>query len=102
MELLIMAERRCAGHAAARVTAVSNPFRLRSSGPSQQSAHTDHGARWCENMMVGSGIERILTMGSCNAAQIQGFFDIPSTNALCVRRGLQLDIQNEFRVAWMT
>ena len=45
--------------------------------------------------MVGSGIERILTM-DLHAAQIQGFFDIPVDN-LYASPVFALDIQNEFK-----
>ncbi len=47
------------------------------------------------NMMVGSSIERILTM-DLHAAQIQGFFDIPVDN-LYASPVFALDIQNEFK-----
>ena len=58
-------------------------------------ARTPITAKMVANMMVGSGIERILTM-DLHAAQIQGFFDIPVDN-LYASPVFALDIQNEFK-----
>ena len=46
-------------------------------------------------MMVGAGIERVLTL-DLHAAQIQGFFDIPVDN-LYASPIFALDIQDQFR-----
>ncbi len=46
-------------------------------------------------MIVGSGIERVLTM-DLHAAQIQGFFDIPVDN-LYASPLFALDIKNQFK-----
>ena len=74
MELLVMADalRRSS---AARVTAVL-PYFGYARQDRRTKARTPITAKMVSNMMVGSGIERILTM-DLHAAQIQGFFDIP-------------------------
>ena len=77
MELLVMADalRRSS---AARVTAVL-PYFGYARQDRRTKARTPITAKLVANMMVGTGIERILTM-DLHAAQIQGFFDIPVDN----------------------
>jgi ribose-phosphate pyrophosphokinase len=58
-------------------------------------ARTPITAKLVANMLVGTGIERILTM-DLHAAQIQGFFDIPVDN-LYASPVFALDIKNEFK-----
>ncbi len=93
MELLVMADalRRSS---AARVTAVL-PYFGYARQDRRTKARTPITAKMVANMMVGSGIERILTM-DLHAAQIQGFFDIPVDN-LYASPVFALDIQNEFK-----
>lgn len=92
MELLIVADalRRSS---AARITAVLPYF-----GYARQDrrvrGRTPISAKLVANMMVGSGIERILTM-DLHATQIQGFFDIPSDN-LYASPIFALDILHQF------
>ncbi|MEM9638464.1 MAG: ribose-phosphate diphosphokinase, partial [Pseudomonadota bacterium] len=52
-------------------------------------------AKLVANMLVGTGIERVLTM-DLHAAQIQGFFDIPVDN-LYASPIFALDIQTTFK-----
>ncbi|WP_428928232.1 ribose-phosphate pyrophosphokinase [Marinibacterium sp. SX1] len=77
MELLIMADalRRSS---AARITAVI-PYFGYARQDRRTKARTPITAKLVANMLVGAGIERILTM-DLHAAQIQGFFDIPVDN----------------------
>ncbi|MCL4149142.1 UNVERIFIED_CONTAM: hypothetical protein GTU68_004366 [Idotea baltica] len=77
MELLVMADalRRSS---AQRVTAVL-PYFGYARQDRRTKARTPITAKLVANMMVGTGIERILTM-DLHAAQIQGFFDIPVDN----------------------
>ena len=77
MELLIMADalRRSS---AARVTAVI-PYFGYARQDRRTKARTPISAKMVSNMIVGGGIERVLTM-DLHAAQIQGFFDIPVDN----------------------
>lgn len=93
MELLIMADtlRRSS---AARVTAVL-PYFGYARQDRRTKARTPITAKLVANMMVGTGIERILTM-DLHAAQIQGFFDIPVDN-LYASPVFALDIKNEFK-----
>lgn len=93
MELLVMADalRRSS---AARVTAVL-PYFGYARQDRRTKARTPITAKLVANMMVGTGIERILTM-DLHAAQIQGFFDIPVDN-LYASPVFALDIKNEFK-----
>ena len=93
MELLIMADalRRSS---AARVTAVL-PYFGYARQDRRTKARTPITAKLVANMLVGTGIERVLTM-DLHAAQIQGFFDIPVDN-LYASPIFALDIKSEFR-----
>ena len=58
-------------------------------------------AKLVANMLVGAGIERVLTM-DLHAAQIQGFFDIPVDN-LYASPVFALDIKSAVsRAGWTT
>ena len=93
MELLIMADalRRSS---AARVTAVL-PYFGYARQDRRTKARTPITAKLVANMLVGTGIERVLTM-DLHAAQIQGFFDIPVDN-LYASPIFALDIKSEFK-----
>lgn len=93
MELLIMADalRRSS---AARITAVI-PYFGYARQDRRTKARTPITAKLVANMLVGAGIERILTM-DLHAAQIQGFFDIPVDN-LYASPVFALDILTEFK-----
>ncbi|EKE44155.1 ribose-phosphate pyrophosphokinase [Oceaniovalibus guishaninsula JLT2003] len=93
MELLIMADalRRSS---AARITAVI-PYFGYARQDRRTKARTPITAKLIANMIVESGIERVLTM-DLHAAQIQGFFDIPVDN-LYASPVFALDIRNAFR-----
>ncbi|WP_371039101.1 MULTISPECIES: ribose-phosphate pyrophosphokinase [unclassified Rhodosalinus] len=93
MELLIMADalRRSS---AARITAVI-PYFGYARQDRRTKARTPISAKLVANMLVGSGIERVLTM-DLHAAQIQGFFDIPVDN-LYAAPVFALDIQAQFQ-----
>ncbi|OWU76331.1 ribose-phosphate pyrophosphokinase [Phaeobacter sp. 22II1-1F12B] len=93
MELLVMADalRRSS---AARVTAVL-PYFGYARQDRRTKARTPITAKLVANMMVGTGIERILTM-DLHAAQIQGFFDIPVDN-LYGSPVFALDIRTNFK-----
>ena len=93
MELLIMADT-LHRSSAARVTAVL-PYFGYARQDRRTKARTPITAKLVANMMVGTGIERILTM-DLHAAQIQGFFDIPVDN-LYASPVFALDIKNEFK-----
>ncbi|MEM6939528.1 MAG: ribose-phosphate pyrophosphokinase [Pseudomonadota bacterium] len=92
MELLIMADalRRSS---AQRVTAVL-PYFGYARQDRRTKARTPISAKLVANMLVGTGIERILTM-DLHAAQIQGFFDIPVDN-LYASPVFALDIKEHF------
>ena len=77
MELLIIADalRRSS---AQRITAVI-PYFGYARQDRRTKARTPITSKLVANMIVGSGIERVLTM-DLHAAQIQGFFDIPVDN----------------------
>ena len=93
MELLIMADalRRSS---AARVTAVL-PYFGYARQDRRTKARTPITAKLVANMLVGTGIERVLTM-DLHAAQIQGFFDIPVDN-LYASPIYALDAMHNFR-----
>ncbi|MEM1350871.1 MAG: ribose-phosphate pyrophosphokinase [Pseudomonadota bacterium] len=93
MELLIMADalRRSS---AARVTAVL-PYFGYARQDRRTKARTPITAKLVANMLVATGIERVLTM-DLHAAQIQGFFDIPVDN-LYAAPIFALDIKTEFK-----
>ncbi len=93
MELLIMADalRRSS---AARITAVM-PYFGYARQDRRTKARTPISAKLVANMMVSSGIERVLTM-DLHAAQIQGFFDIPVDN-LYASPVFALDIKHHFK-----
>lgn len=93
MELLIMADalRRSS---ARRITAVI-PYFGYARQDRRSKARTPISAKLVANMLVGTGIERVLTM-DLHAAQIQGFFDIPVDN-LYASPVFALDIMTQFR-----
>lgn len=93
MELVIMADalRRSS---AARITAVI-PYFGYARQDRRSKARTPISAKLVANMLVGSGIERVLTM-DLHAAQIQGFFDIPVDN-LYASPIFALDIKHHFK-----
>ena len=95
MELLIMSDalRRSS---ARRITAVI-PYFGYARQDRRSKARTPISAKLVANMLVGAGIERVLTM-DLHAAQIQGFFDIPVDN-LYAAPIFALDIRNQFRDA---
>ena len=92
MELLIMCDalRRSS---ASRITAVI-PYFGYARQDRRTKARTPISSKLVANMLVGAGIERILTM-DLHAAQIQGFFDIPVDN-LYASPVFALDIKTEF------
>ena len=92
MELLIISDalRRSS---AGRITAVI-PYFGYARQDRRTKARTPISAKLVANMLVGSGIERVLTM-DLHATQIQGFFDIPVDN-LYAAPIFALDIQNHF------
>ena len=93
MELLIMADalRRSS---AARITAVI-PYFGYARQDRRTKARTPITAKLVANMLVGAGIERILTL-DLHATQIQGFFDIPVDN-LYAAPIFALDILHHFK-----
>ena len=93
MELLIMSDalRRSS---AARITAVI-PYFGYARQDRRTKARTPISAKLVANMIVGAGIERVLTM-DLHAAQIQGFFDIPVDN-LYASPVFALDIEHQFK-----
>ena len=92
MELLIMSDalRRSS---AKRITAVI-PYFGYARQDRRSKARTPISAKLVANMLVGSGIERVLTM-DLHATQIQGFFDIPVDN-LYAAPVFALDIKQQF------
>ena len=95
MELLIIADalRRSS---AARITAVM-PYFGYARQDRRTKARTPISSKLVANMIVGAGIERVLTM-DLHAAQIQGFFDIPVDN-LYAAPIFALDIRAQFGAA---
>jgi len=93
MELLIMTDalRRSS---AARITAVI-PYFGYARQDRRTKARTPITAKMVANMLVGAGIERVLTM-DLHATQIQGFFDIPVDN-LYASPVFALDIEHQFK-----
>lgn len=93
MELLIMADamRRSS---AAHTTAVI-PYFGYARQDRRTKARTPISAKLVANMIMSSGIERVLTM-DLHAAQIQGFFDIPVDN-LYASPVFSLDIAHQFK-----
>lgn len=92
MELLIMSDalRRSS---ASRITAVI-PYFGYARQDRRAKARTPISAKLVANMLVGTGIERVLTM-DLHAAQIQGFFDIPVDN-LYASPVFALDVKAQF------
>ena len=92
MELLIITDalRRSS---AQRITAVI-PYFGYARQDRRTKARTPISAKLVANMIVGAGIERVLTM-DLHAAQIQGFFDIPVDN-LYAAPIFALDIGQQF------
>ncbi|MEO1380398.1 MAG: ribose-phosphate pyrophosphokinase, partial [Pseudomonadota bacterium] len=78
---------------AARITAVL-PYFGYARQDRRTKARTPITAKLVANMLVGAGIERILTM-DLHAAQIQGFFDIPVDN-LYASPIFALDVRTHF------
>ncbi|EDM72648.1 ribose-phosphate pyrophosphokinase putative [Roseobacter sp. AzwK-3b] len=95
MELLIMSDalRRSS---AKRITAVI-PYFGYARQDRRSKARTPISAKLVANMLVGAGIERVLTM-DLHATQIQGFFDIPVDN-LYAAPVFALDIKQQFSSA---
>ena len=93
MELLIMSDalRRSS---ASRITAVI-PYFGYARQDRRSKARTPISAKLVANMIVESGIERVLTM-DLHATQIQGFFDIPVDN-LYASPVFAIDIQHHFK-----
>jgi ribose-phosphate pyrophosphokinase len=93
MELLIIADalRRSS---AARITAVI-PYFGYARQDRRTKARTPISAKLVANLIVESGIERVLTL-DLHAAQIQGFFDIPVDN-LYSAPIFALDVEHHFR-----
>ena len=93
MELLVMSDalRRSS---AGRITAVI-PYFGYARQDRRTKARTPITAKLVANMLVSSGIERVLTM-DLHAAQIQGFFDIPVDN-LYASPVFALDIRHQFK-----
>ena len=93
MELLIMSDalRRSS---AGRITAVI-PYFGYARQDRRSKARTPISAKLVANMIVESGIERVLTM-DLHATQIQGFFDIPVDN-LYASPIFAIDIQHHFK-----
>jgi len=93
MELLIIADA-LKRSSASRITAVI-PYFGYARQDRRTKARTPISAKLVANMLVQSGIERVLTM-DLHAAQIQGFFDIPVDN-LYAAPIFSLDIRTQFR-----
>ena len=93
MELLIMADA-LKRSSASRITAVI-PYFGYARQDRRSKARTPISAKLIANMIVQSGIERVLTM-DLHATQIQGFFDIPVDN-LYASPIFSLDILHQYQ-----
>lgn len=78
MELLIMADA-CRRASARSVTAVVPYFGYSRQDRRPRATRSPISAKLVANMMVGAGIDRVLTI-DLHANQIEGFFDIPVDN----------------------
>ena len=78
MELLVMADA-CRRASAERITAVIPYFGYSRQDRRPRSSRVPVSAKLVANMIVSSGIDRMLTV-DLHADQIQGFFDIPVDN----------------------
>jgi ribose-phosphate pyrophosphokinase len=92
MELLIIAD--ALRRSSARRTTAVIPYFGYARQDRRTKARTPISAKLVANMLVGAGIERVLTM-DLHAAQIQGFFDIPVDN-LYASPIFALDIRQQF------
>ena len=93
MELLIMSD--ALRRSSARRTTAVIPYFGYARQDRRTKARTPISAKMVANMIVQSGIERVLTM-DLHAAQIQGFFDIPVDN-LYASPVFALDIEHQFK-----
>ncbi|WP_092065201.1 ribose-phosphate pyrophosphokinase [Poseidonocella pacifica] len=93
MELLIIAD--AMRRSSARRTTAVIPYFGYARQDRRTKARTPISAKLVANMIVGAGIERILTL-DLHAAQIQGFFDIPVDN-LYASPIFALDIVAQFK-----
>jgi len=78
MELLLMTDA-CRRASAKRITAVVPYFGYARQDRRPRATRVAIGAKLVANMMVGAGVDRLLTV-DLHADQIQGFFDIPVDN----------------------
>jgi ribose-phosphate pyrophosphokinase len=78
MELLMMTDA-CKRASATRVTAVIPYFGYARQDRRPRATRVAIGAKLVANMIVGAGVDRVLTV-DLHADQIQGFFDIPVDN----------------------
>jgi ribose-phosphate pyrophosphokinase len=78
MELLMMTDA-CKRASATRVTAVIPYFGYARQDRRPRATRVAIGAKMVANMIVGAGVDRVLTV-DLHADQIQGFFDIPVDN----------------------
>ncbi|SFR10314.1 ribose-phosphate pyrophosphokinase [Poseidonocella sedimentorum] len=93
MELLIIAD--AMKRSSARRTTAVIPYFGYARQDRRTKARTPISAKLVANMIMGAGIERVLTM-DLHAAQIQGFFDIPVDN-LYASPIFALDIEAQFK-----
>ena len=78
MEIMVMADA-LKRSSAARITAVIPYFGYARQDRRPRSARVAISAKVVANMLIGAGVDRVLTM-DLHADQIQGFFDIPVDN----------------------
>jgi ribose-phosphate pyrophosphokinase len=78
MEIMVMADA-LKRSSAARITAVIPYFVYARQDRRPRSARVAISAKVVANMLIGAGVDRVLTM-DLHADQIQGFFDIPVDN----------------------